>query len=198
MAGSKIPIWKSRSAPTRSSDDRDYRCAQNENKTRRIHRPDEQRQSEPGHSGRAHFVNGDDEVQARQDGRKTGNENANCSQHHIRICIPCTERRVERPPCIHAACHDSDQRERRADHEHVPTRQIKPGKRKILSPDHERNQKVSQRCRYRRNQKEKYHHDTVQCEDTVVHVVTHHLPGWRDKLEANQNGKDAAQAQRHT
>jgi len=41
----------------------------------RVDRPDEQRQSEPGQSRRAHFVNRYDEIQSGCDGTKTRDEN---------------------------------------------------------------------------------------------------------------------------
>ena len=46
--------------------DCDHRRAQNHDQAGRVMRPDKQRQAKPGHSRRAHRVNRDDEVQARE------------------------------------------------------------------------------------------------------------------------------------
>ena len=48
--------------------DGDHRRSENENDTRRIHRPDKKRKPEPRQSRRAHLVNRDNKVQARHDG----------------------------------------------------------------------------------------------------------------------------------
>ena len=54
--------------------DGDYRRAQKLNDAGGVVRPDEQRQARPGHARGAHAMNGDHEVQAGKDGRKSGDE----------------------------------------------------------------------------------------------------------------------------
>ena len=56
--------------------DGDHRRAQHLDQRGGVVGPDEERQAAPGHPGRAHLVDGDDEVQARQNGRKPGDEDA--------------------------------------------------------------------------------------------------------------------------
>ena len=56
--------------------DRDHRRAQNEDEAGGVHRPDEERQAEPRHSRRSHLVNRDDEIQAGEDRREAGDEDA--------------------------------------------------------------------------------------------------------------------------
>ena len=56
--------------------DRDDRRAENHDEARRVLRPHEERQPEPRHARRAHAVDGDDEVEAREDRREAGDEHA--------------------------------------------------------------------------------------------------------------------------
>jgi len=53
---------------------RNDRRSQNLNHAGGVMRPHEQRQTEPGQARRAHPVNGDDEVEAGQDRRKSGDK----------------------------------------------------------------------------------------------------------------------------
>ena len=68
-------------------------------------RPDEKRQAQPGHSGRPHFVNRDDEVQARQDRGEPGNESSGRSKGHVTVGLGAAVRSVESPAGIDPA-HD--------------------------------------------------------------------------------------------
>ena len=71
-----MPTCKTRSTATSSERDREHRRAQHLNQAGRVMRPDKQRQPPPCQAGRAHLVDGDDEVQARQDRREAGDEDA--------------------------------------------------------------------------------------------------------------------------
>ena len=62
--------------------DRDDRRAEDHDQAGRVVRPDEERQPEPRHAGRAHAVDGDDEVEARQDRREAGDEDADARREH--------------------------------------------------------------------------------------------------------------------
>ena len=54
---------------------RNYRGSEDEDNAGGVVGPNEKRQAEPGHPRRAHGVNGDDEIQASQDGREAVDEN---------------------------------------------------------------------------------------------------------------------------
>ena len=56
--------------------DGEHRRAEHHDQAGRVVRPDEQRQAEPGHARRAHAVDGDDEVEAGEDRREAGDEDA--------------------------------------------------------------------------------------------------------------------------
>ena len=71
-----MPMWKSRSTATSSDGDGQHRRAQDHDEAGGVVRPDEQRQAEPGHPRRAHAVDGDDEVEAGEDRREAGDEDA--------------------------------------------------------------------------------------------------------------------------
>src|SRR5262249_28551868 len=63
----------------------DYRRTENLNQTGCIMRPYEKRQTKPFHSRRPHCMNGDNEVQSGQDGRKSANKNPNRHRNDIGI-----------------------------------------------------------------------------------------------------------------
>src|SRR6202162_6298304 len=54
----------------------DNRCTENLNQGSCIVGPDEQRQTAPGHTGRAHLVNGNDEIKSGENGGESGDEHA--------------------------------------------------------------------------------------------------------------------------
>ena len=80
-----MPTWKSRSSRDQQERDRDHRRAEHHDQAGRVHRPDEQRQAEPGHARRAHPVDRDDEVEAGQDRREAGDEDA--ERRRDRRCV---------------------------------------------------------------------------------------------------------------
>src|SRR5277367_1959432 len=91
--------------------DGDYGCAENKNNARGVHRPDEERQAEPCEARGAHLVNGDDEIQAGENRRETGDEYAHRGGDHAGVRKGDAVGRVERPAGIHTAGNDRIERE---------------------------------------------------------------------------------------
>src|SRR6185437_997494 len=83
--------------------DGQYWRIQNEDQAVRVHRPDENRQLEPGEAWRAHAMNGYDEVQGRQDRRESGDKHPGRCCNHISRGVTGTEGRVKRPTGINTA-----------------------------------------------------------------------------------------------
>src|ERR1700730_779900 len=83
--------------------DRQDGSAQHENDAGGIHGPEEEGHAEPSHAGGAHFVDGDDEIQAGEDGGKSGDENAERGGDNLRIGVGAAVGSVERPAGVHAA-----------------------------------------------------------------------------------------------
>ena len=93
--------------------DRDHRRAQHLDDAGRVVRPDEQRQPEPGQPGRAHLVDGDDEVEAGEDRREAGDEDADRRPATtLRVREGRAVGRVEGPAGVDAARDQRVERER--------------------------------------------------------------------------------------
>ena len=74
--------------------DRQHRGAEHVDQAGRVHRPDEQRQAEPGQPRRPHRVDRDDEVQPGQDRGEPDDEDADGGHHHVAVrrsgcCTAC-------------------------------------------------------------------------------------------------------------
>ncbi len=80
-----------------------HRSAEHHDDAGGVHGPQKQRHAEPSHPRRAHFVNGDDEIQPGENGRKSGDENADRDGGDLGIGIRAAIGGVERPTRIHAA-----------------------------------------------------------------------------------------------
>ena len=65
--------------------DREHRRGKHHDDARRIMAPAKQRQAEPGHPRAAHLVNRHDEIQAREDGAESVDEDCHHRQHHMRV-----------------------------------------------------------------------------------------------------------------
>jgi hypothetical protein len=61
-----------------------------------------------------------------------------------------------------------DNRENGAEHVDPPAQEIEAWEGDVLGPDHLRQYEITQRCRYGRDNKQKYHHRAVQGENLVV------------------------------
>ncbi len=155
-------------------------------------RPHKQWQSEPGHPWGPHRVDRYQEVQTRQDRRKSSDEDAHNRGRHRRVRIDRAQRRVERPARVQPAGHHRPQRERTAHYIHVPAQQVDLGKRQVLRPDHQRYQEIAKHRRHRRNQEEEDHRHAVHREHAVVLIRREHVPVRGHQVQADHHGEKSA------
>ena len=160
-------------------------------------RPDEQRQPEPGHPRGAHAMDGDDEVQAGQDRREAGDEDAQRGGHHVAVRGRGAVRGIERPAGVDAAGERRGQGEDPAQHVDVPAEQVDARERQVLRADHDRDEEVAEHGRDRRDQEEEHHHDAMHREHLVVGLRRQQIAGRRQQLEPDQHGEEAAQHEEH-
>ena len=187
-----MPTCNRRSSREQHQGNGDDRRAQHENQAGGVHGPDKQRQPEPGHSGSAHLVNGDDEIQAGEDGRKSGDENSERGGNHVRVRVGAAEGRIESPAGVDAArCHGV-QHEAAAGDENIPAHQIELGEGHVAGADHQGNQEISERRGNRRHQEEENHDDAVDGEQLVVSVGLDQRALRLNEIEAHQHRGDAA------
>src|SRR5690349_9156452 len=85
---------------------REYRRAQHKDNCSGINRPDEQRQSAPGHTRRPEFVYGYDEVHSGEDRRKSSNENPDQRRHNLSLRKLAAVGGIEGPSGIDAPGQD--------------------------------------------------------------------------------------------
>src|SRR5271156_5283509 len=83
--------------------DGDYRRAEDHDKSGGVVGPDEERQTVPSEAGRAHAVDGDDEVESGKDRRKPREEDGESSFDDAGICVLRGEWAVESPTGVDAA-----------------------------------------------------------------------------------------------
>ena len=172
--------------------DGDYRSTQHHDQRSRVVRPAEQRQPTPGHAGRSHAVNGDDEVQAGEDGGEAGDENTNGRSDHVSIGVGRAERRIEGPAGIDATGHHGDDGGDGSRHVDVPAQQVNSRERQVLGADHQRNHEIADYGGHRGDQEEEHHDDPVHREQLVIGVGRNQIAGRRQQLQADQHGKKAA------
>ena len=172
---------------------RQHRRAENEDDAGGVVGPHENGQPEPAHTRRAHGVNGDDEIQPREDRRKTGNEDPEHRRHNRGIGIQAAVRRIKRPAGVYAAHHHGIESEARARHVNVPAQQVDAREGQVLRADHQRDQKIPQHRGNRRNQEKENHDDAVHGEQFVVGLGGNQVTLRRQQVDADHHGKRAAQ-----
>ena len=150
--------------------DRQHRRAQQLDDAGSVVRPDEQRQSRPGHSWRTHTVNCYHKIQSGQNGGESRDEDGDSGFYNAGVTESCAEGRVEGPAGIDTADHHGVQHDDAGDHEEVPTQQIDPGEGQVFGANHQWHQKVSQHGGDRRDQEEEDHHLAVLGEELVVRI----------------------------
>ncbi len=155
-------------------------------------RPDEQRQTVPGHARGAHAVDGDHKIQPGQDRREPRNENRQAGLNHLCIAEGGAERRVERPACVHAAGEHAMQHQRAGDDVEIPAQKINAREGQVLGADHQRDQEIAQHRRDGRDQEEKDHHLAVHGEELVVGVGLHQVAHRSQQLQPDQQGEKSS------
>ena len=165
---------------------------EHQNHACRVLRPYEKRQPEPDEARCPQLVDGNDEVEAGQNRRKANDEHAGDHRNHVRVRKGGRKRRIEGPAGIDATQEQRGQREKRSEYVQVPARKIESWKREIARAYHQGHEKVSQRRRYRRNEKEPHHDHAVHGEELVVGVGGYQIAGRSGELDADERRSRAA------
>ncbi len=147
---------------------------------------------EPGHARGAHGVDGDDEIQPGQDGRKTVDEDADDGGRHGGVRIDAAERRIESPTSIQAAGGEGIEHEAAAGDVNVPAQQVELGKSDVFRANHQGNEEVSEHGGNGRNQEEENHGHAVHGKELVVSLRRNQVTGRRKQVNADHGGEDAA------
>ncbi len=147
--------------------------------------------------GRAHPVDGDDEVQAGQDRREAGDEHAERRRDDVGVRRRRAVRRVERPAGVDAAADHRGEREDAADPVDIQAEQVDARERQVLGADHRRDQEVAEHRGNRRDQEEEHHDHAVHREELVVGVRRDEVPLRRRQLETDAHREQAAQQEHH-
>src|SRR5262245_38864025 len=116
----------------------DDRRAENKDNAGRVKRPDEERQTKPGHPGRAHLVDRDNKVEPGENRREAGDKNPDNREHHMGVGINTAVRRIEGPSRVHSAGCCGHQSEDSPNDKNIPARQIETGKSQVPRADHHR------------------------------------------------------------
>ena len=101
-----------------------HRRGQDHDEARRIERPAEERQAEPGQARRAHLMDRDHEIQPGDDGGKAGDKYRRGHGEHMPIRVSGAVRRIECPPRIHSSAHDRHEGKDPGRDENIPTQQV--------------------------------------------------------------------------
>jgi len=136
-------------------------------------------------------VNGDHEVQAGKDGRKSGDEDRESGFDDFCVGEVRTEGSVERPTRIDAARQHAVQHHHAADDVEIPTDQINPGEREILGPDHQGDEEVAEHGGNGRNQEKEHHDHSVHGEKLVVSIGLDEVTGGSEQLEADEQREES-------
>ena len=172
--------------------DGDNRSAEDKNDAGGVVRPDKERQPEPGHARSAHGVDGDDEIQAGEDGRKSVDEDADDGGRHGGIRIDAAERRVKGPTGIEAAGGEGIEHETAAGNVDVPAQEVELGKGDVFRANHQGNEKIPEDGGDGRNQEEENHRHAVHGKELVVSLWRNQVTRGRKQVNADHGGEDAA------
>jgi hypothetical protein len=137
-------------------------------------------------------VDGNDEIESGEDGRKSGDENGESGFHDFCIGIVGAERRVEGPAGVDAAGQHAVQHHHAADDVEIPAQQVDAGKGEVPRADHQGNEKISQDRGDGGNQEKEDHDHAVHGEKFVVSVGLHQVACGREQFEADEQGEESA------
>src|SRR6266581_4787196 len=129
----------------------------------------------PGEARGAHLMDGDDEIEAGQDGTKTGQENSGGHAHNMRVGKGAAVRGVKGPTGVHAAKDDGIDSQQAAGIEEVPAQQIEFWKGDIASADHHGNDKIAEDSGDGGN--EEIEKDRVEVKQADALVISGQKPG---------------------
>ena len=137
-------------------------------------------------------MNGDDEIETGENGRKSGDEDAYGCGNHRCVRKATAVGSVESPTGIHSPRNDGIQREARTHNVDVPANKIEPWEGQVACANHQRHQKIPERSRNGRYQEEEDHDDAVHGEKLVVSLRLNQCALRLDQMEPHKNGKKAA------
>ena len=172
------------------------RHGQEKNETGGINRPDEDRQAPPGQTRRPQPVDGDDEVEAGEDRREPGDDNADQRRGHIVMGGLRAVWSVERPAGVEPVGQYGIERPSGGHHEKIPARQVDARESQVLGADHQRDAEVAEHRRHDRHEKEEHHDDAVNGEEPVIGVRFHQAALGRHQVQAD-DGDGAAADEEH-
>ncbi len=144
----------------------------------------------PGEARGAHLMDGDDEIEAGQDGTKTGQENSGGHAHNMRVGKGAAVRGVKGPTGVHAAKDDGIDSQQAAGIEEVPAQQIEFWKGDIASADHHGNDKIAEDSGDGGNEEEPDHQHTMNGEEAIVHFGGDEIALRGDEFDTDQGGGD--------
>ena len=136
-------------------------------------------------------MDGDHEVQAREDGRKSRNKNSQTGFNNFCICKRGAERGIESPTGIDAARQHAMQHHHAADDVEVPAKKVNARESQIFRPDHQGHQEVSEHRGNGGDQEEKHHDHSMHGEKFVVSIGLHQIARGSEQLEADEQRKKA-------
>lgn len=131
--------------------------------------PQEQGHPRPSHPRRTHLVDGNNKVDARQDGGKAKDESAEGRGDHSGIGGG-TVGRVERPACIQTTGNKGVKEEHCAENIDIKAKEVEAREGNIFCAEHQGQEEVSKGRRDRRDQEQEDHDRAVQGEQLVVKV----------------------------
>ncbi len=137
-------------------------------------------------------MDGDDKVEAGEDGRETVDKNADDCGSDGGIRIDAAERRVEGPAGVQTAGAEGIQHEAAADDVNVPAEKVDLRKCQVLRADHQGNQEIAEDGGNGGNEEKENHGYAVHGEKLVVGFRRNQCAGGRQKMDSNHGGEDSA------
>ena len=152
-----------------------------------VERPDEERQTPPGHPGGPQAVDGGDEVDPGQDRREADDEDAEDRQGDVGAGAGA-EGDVEGPAGIGraAAGEERGEDDGGADHVEPPGEQVQAREGDVAGADLDRHDQVAEGTLETGDDEEEDHHHAMHGEERVVGLRAHDGPPRRHQLDAQQ------------
>src|SRR5579884_1038005 len=163
--------------------------------------PDEERHAVNGHTGGAHFQNGDDEIERAGDGRDTEQQNAEYPEVHIEARgtlegfvaagVQFCKRRVGEPAIIGGCIEQEARRHEQAAEQHNPVaKSVQARESHIARAYHQRHDIVTKTNRHGHHEEED-HREAMHGEYLVIGLRVEDLAVRDRQLRANEQGLHA-------
>lgn len=173
--------------------DAQHRRGQKLNPGRCIERPGEERELAPAHLRSTQAMDGGDEIEPRQNGRKAEDEDRDHGQGDVGRG-PLAERHVKGPARVRraAAGEEAGHGQDRSGQVQPPGKEVEAWKGHVLGADLQRQQNVAEGRRDAWDDKKKDHDHAVQGEHGVVGLGVHDGPSRRDEFQAHEHAQHHA------